>query len=128
MLNAQTFRLVFGDSLNNNSFVDGYNCILSNNTALIKEPSLASTTAAPEVVEDKYEYDGALLYILFIFAVYSMTVIALIKLQIRKTDLHYYEDGDDPQDTAHNLLKRIRTEDTKRKALGRDPFKRLYWS
>ena len=93
------------------------------NDLLVADEVVASsnetlTTESPASVVD-YNYHGALHYILFIIVVYAIAVVALIKLQIKKSDMQYYEDSDDPQDnTAHNVLKRIRTEDTKRQALG----------
>jgi hypothetical protein len=79
--------------------------------------SVASTT--PRLRED-YDYTGALVYIVFILFWYAVFVIILLVIQTKKTEIEYYEDDDDDNEdsTAHNLLRKIRTEDVKRKALG----------
>jgi hypothetical protein len=71
-------------------------------------------------LRDDYDYTGALIYIVFILFWYAVFVIILLVIQTKKTEIEYYEDDDDDTEdsTAHNLLRKIRTEDVKRKALG----------
>ena len=68
-----------------------------------------------------YDYSGALCFIIFILVWYSLFVICLIVVQTKNTEMDYFEDSDDPQEvTARNLFKRLRSEDVKREALGKN--------
>ena len=65
---------------------------------------------------DDYDYAGALTYILFILLWYGIFVIVLIIIQTKKSNLDEFVHDNDLN--ARNLLKRIRSEDVRKKALG----------
>jgi hypothetical protein len=94
---------------------------LSNSTTSTSTTTESSGAPALSHLRVDYDYDEAFYYFVFILLWYSLGVIALIRLQIKKNQLHYYDDSDDPDDqnTAQNMLKRIRTENVKREALGK---------
>jgi hypothetical protein len=70
-------------------------------------------------LRNDYDYSGAFYYILYILIWYGLFVIILIIIQTKMSNLDEFEFSDDPRDiTARNLLKRIRSEDIKKEALG----------
>jgi hypothetical protein len=117
----------------NNGFSNGFNCEAKNISSLfLKELNIIlidstkseiSSAASNETASssgEEYDYSGALIYIYFTLFWYAVFIIALIIIQTKKSALEYYEDSDDPQElTARNVLKRIRTGDVKREALGK---------
>lgn len=123
----------------NDGVYNSFNCEAKNVTSLLlKELNIilidsakienlslnaSNETEPASTTENDYDYQGALVYIFFILFWYAVFIIALVVIQTKKSALEYYEDSDDPQElTARNVLKRIRTGDVKREALGKDFF------
>ena len=121
----------------NDGVYNSFNCEAKNVTSLLlKELNIilidsaktteylsldvSNETQPASTTENDYDYQGALVYIFFILFWYAVFIIALVVIQTKKSALEYYEDSDDPQElTARNVLKRIRTGDVKREALGK---------
>ncbi len=64
-----------------------------------------------------YEYDEAVVYLLFILFWYSLTVIALICTQTKKSELQYLEDS---QTASKYLVRGTKSEHVKREVLGKE--------
>lgn len=78
------------------------------------------TAAAEESGEhDDYDYNGALIYIIFILCFYSLSVLLMILIQTQRSQFYYLDksNGFDGS-SARNVLKRIRSENIEREALG----------
>lgn len=63
-----------------------------------------------------YEYEEAIVYLLFILFWYSLTVIALICTQTKKSELQYLEDS---QTASKYLVRGTKSEHVKREVLGK---------
>lgn len=69
--------------------------------------------------DDDYDYDGALIYIIFILIFYSLSVILMILIQTKKSELYNLDESNGFDGTAaRNVFKRIRSENIEREALG----------
>ena len=92
--------------------------------------SLNTTADTPTNTID-YDYQGAVIYIIFILVWYSTAVIILIKMQTKNSDLYYFENIYDTEEkNVHNVLRGIRERNVKRQALEdlRDPsFRQKMW-
>lgn len=68
---------------------------------------------------NEYDSEGALLYIVFILLFYSISVVLMIIIQTKKSDFYYFDNEDESEaNSAQNVLKRIRSKDVEREALG----------
>ncbi len=69
---------------------------------------------------DDYDYNGALVYLIFLLMWYAASVIALICSSTKKSRLHYFDDNDNPNVHAtNNFLKQKNGENIRHQALGR---------
>jgi hypothetical protein len=72
---------------------------------------------------DDYDYNGALVYFIFLLMWYAVSVIALICSSTKKSRLHYFDDNDNPNVHAtNNFLKQKNGENIRHQALGKTLF------
>lgn len=85
-------------------------------------PTTTTTTGVPRDINDireDYDYEGALIYIIFILCFYSLSVIMMIIIQTRKSEFYHLDVGNGfDESAAQNVLKRIRSQNIEREALG----------
>jgi hypothetical protein len=120
--------IVFNDKIesNENNVVDLFASSIDVNSTLYENITNDSISSFSNIRSD-YDYTGAFYYILYILIWYGLFVIILIIIQTKMSNLDEFEFSDDPRDiTARNLLKRIRSEDIKKEALGSFIFKMFF--
>ena len=111
--------IVLNDKIESNeNNVNLFDSTIDLNSTLFDNTTNDSITSFSNIRND-YDYSGAFYYILYILIWYGLFVIILIIIQTKMSNLDEFEFSDDPRDiTARNLLKRIRSEDIKKEALG----------
>ena len=94
--------------------VDGDFSTQQNANIEAENKSILDTTSNLGIRND-YEYNEALVYLIFTLIWYSVFVIALIFNQTKKSELQYLEDS---QNATKYLLRGTRSEHVKREVLG----------
>lgn len=73
-----------------------------------------------EIYMDNYDYTGALVYLISIILFYSISILAIIRIQTKgRNDYYDYDDDDDHNYyRPESVLRRMKSENTTRQALG----------
>ena len=97
-------------------FDEYINCSKSSNENLYTG---ATTVSVQEPVDD-YDYNGAIAYIIIITLFYSISVLAIIRIQTKKrTDFYDYDDEDEYSGhKPESVLRGMKNENITRQALG----------
>jgi hypothetical protein len=83
------------------------------------ESAPSNDTTIKGILRDDYDYDGALIYIIFILLFYSISVVLMIIIQTKRSEFYYMdEDNENDGNSARDVLKRIRSKNIEREALG----------
>ena len=78
------------------------------------------TAGSNSPIRSDYDYNEAVLYIVFILFWYSSAVLMLMKMQSKNADLYFsYNSYSSDEKDVHNVLKSIRERNVKRQALGK---------
>lgn len=103
-----------------NILVVNHSTIIENTNSDATSTIVDNTPAKPKGgIRDDYDYQEALIYIIFTLCFYSISVVLMILIQTKKSDFYYIDNGDDYDgNSARNMLKRIRNENIEREALG----------
>jgi hypothetical protein len=98
-------------------FDEYINCSKSNNENLY-----TGTTTSPiqDPTVDDYDYNGAIAYIIIITLFYSISVLAIIRIQTKKrTDFYDYDDEDEYSgNKPESVLRGMKNENITRQVLG----------
>jgi hypothetical protein len=98
-------------------FDEYINCSKTNNENLY-----TGTTTSPiqEPTVDDYDYNGAIAYIIIITLFYSISVLAIIRIQTKKrTDFYDYDDEDEYSGhKPESVLRGMKNENITRQVLG----------
>jgi hypothetical protein len=87
--------------------------------AAAAESAASNDTTIKGILRDDYDYDGALIYIIFILLFYSISVVLMIIIQTKRSEFYYMdEDNENDGNSARDVLKRIRSKNIEREALG----------
>lgn len=90
----------------------------TNDTSVNDTLLITTTTKTPN---DDYDYAGAVVYIIVITLFYSISVLAIIRIQTKKrTDFNDYDDEDDYSNyRPETVLRRMKNENITRQVLGK---------
>lgn len=115
LFNNNTNLLLSCKSANTSSLLKDVNILIfdSFKSNLNEEPELK---IEPSSIRSDYDYDEALVYLIFILFWYSLAVVALICTQTKKSELQYLEDS---QNATKYLLRGTKSEHVKREVLGK---------
>lgn len=115
LFNNNTNLLLSCKSTNTSSLLKDVNILIfdSFKSNLNEEPELK---IEPSSIRSDYDYDEALVYLIFILFWYSLAVVALICTQTKKSELQYLEDS---QNATKYLLRGTKSEHVKREVLGK---------
>lgn len=115
LFNNNTNLLLSCKSANTSSLLKDVNILIfdSFKSNLNEELEIKSE---PSSIRSDYDYDEALVYLIFILFWYSLAVVALICTQTKKSELQYLEDS---QNATKYLLRGTKSEHVKREVLGK---------